>query len=607
MRISLLFVFTIFFLFSCTPTGKNEANKPIKVPSEVIKKSIPEAIKTVINEQRKERPYDYLSTNGDIKTDSKGNFYWEDRRARPGTLCKFDGQKTIDVIDAIEFRKEKETEKEELEFSSFASFAIDSDDNIWIIYNKSKGLVKYAVILRKDGSYEVEDLFTLFLRKSRTNVNFQVKFMNKSIRMCFQAPDMILYQQNSTDKTLNSKNRKRNLSFDVCREIFTYKENLQRGFGDIKTFKLENEIEYFVSGFGKTPEGETYATTIKYLYGNDEEICYVFKNEEWKKSDKFYPLKKYQEADKVPEELVSIFGQDNVDSGYKIQANSAIFTFNGAEFFYKKNQHFYKIVNIPQYYFFRDNLFSGASLDFYGNLWIFFKEFSKTNWFIIKKDDISRVTQEVKLEDLKSQFISKHSKTELVAKTVYPVKKRILSRTGGNTNSGKVDELKLIVLPFKKVRTLSNSVVAVVKDFEEKIWVVEKNAVYLYDKEKLTEAKLEGRYKGQALNAFGTTKGFYVFYGEDDKGSSSGGRSRKIANSVKYYNGSKYLEVFTGQADPINSFVDSKGRLWIAQKENKITIVNGTGIFEFTFKSKAIRREKQLKTGFGRAYLKRRI
>ena len=150
------------------------------------------------------------------------------------------------------------------------------------------------------------------------------------------------------------------------------------------------------------------------------------------------------------------------------------------------------------------------------------------------------------------------------------------------------EEKRPILMPFKKVMALSADVVAITKDLEGTIWVVKKDSVWTIRETKLQKSELSGRYKGVALSAYGTTKGFYVFYGKDaeEREDSSYGNPEKTANSIKYYDGKKYVEVFKGQADPFNSFVDSKGRLWVSHKDRKITVINGLGKAELAYKIK---------------------
>ncbi|GEM_PF-2670698 len=166
-----------------------------------------------------------------------------------------------------------------------------------------------------------------------------------------------------------------------------------------------------------------------------------------------------------------------------------------------------------------------------------------------------------------------------------PMGQNIINRQTKADTSGRKTES---FLPFKQVRPLSRETVTAVKDLEGNIWLIEEKAVYLYEKGKLLEAGSSANYRGRALNALGAAKGAYIFYSEaiNSQEDTFPARQKIIADSVRYFDGKRYLEVFHGQADPNNGFVDSKGRLWICRKENKITVINGLKMSEFIYTTK---------------------
>ena len=144
---------------------------------------------------------------------------------------------------------------------------------------------------------------------------------------------------------------------------------------------------------------------------------------------------------------------------------------------------------------------------------------------------------------------------------------------------------KILFPPFKKVRSLSNEVVSIVNDKEGNVWVVEEEAVYSIENKKLIKRGLNSRFKNKVLNAIGAEKGFYAFFGkkEGDAARSASGYLTYTANSVKYYNGSGYVEVFSGAVNPFNCIMDSKGRLWLSGKDNKLTILDGEKSCEIAY------------------------
>lgn len=337
--------------------------------------------------------YEEFSTYEGILHDSKGNYYWnEKRKNKSGTLCKFDGTKTVDLLNAYDFRKEKETEKVELLNSYFLSYGMDSDDKLWLIFGKREkdNDSKYAVILKADGTYELEELKKLYLKKCRNNKDFQVKFMSKSIVMLFEPPNTVFFQTKTGGFGFGKK------SYTAFKEVVVYTENEKSGKGVEKVFKGLEENEYFMSGFNRTKEGKLYLTTWS---GFSQKRCYIYEKNEWKESGLFYPNKHFEVESKEPEGFEPWVGSDSIGRAVKFGFETAVFSLKPTGLYMKKGNTFWKFKDIP------GALYSGADspsdgfFDSYGNCWISSGSYLKA-WVRIKKDDIPKVTEKIDPNDL---------------------------------------------------------------------------------------------------------------------------------------------------------------------------------------------------------------
>ncbi|GEM_PF-4317184 len=346
----------------------------------------------ILSSSSAEKVYDEFPAYGEIKTDSKGRCYWEADRFRSGTLRRFDGNNTVDIINAYDFRKEKEEEKPELKDCNFQYFGIDSDDNIWLVYGRISGgnNSKYAVIFKNDGKYEFEDFYKIFLKKNRANKEFKIQFLDRSASLICLLPDTVLIQGRPSVLTAGSR------EYSVFREITAYRED-GSGANSIKTFKQLTEPECFLGGFNKTPEGKIYLTTWS---GFTEKDCYVFDNGDWKKSEVFYPNRKLEEENNYLKTASAVFNNDKIGRIIECSPGIAVFTSGTAGLFFKKWDYFLKFKDIPGNYYAGGDLLNGAFIDIHGNLWISRSSFQSSGkvWIRIKKDDIPKVTEEYKTE-----------------------------------------------------------------------------------------------------------------------------------------------------------------------------------------------------------------
>ena len=387
-----------------------------------------------------EKFHEEFETGSEIFSDSKGNYYWLAGRAKSyGTLCKFDGKNTSDIVNAYAFKKEKEKEYPALKYSSFKSFGFDSNDDVWMVFSKISGVKekKYAVILKNDGAYQIEDFLGVLLKKILEDKNFQIKFMSKSVSFIFNPPDMILSFGKETGISKGGG------YYPGFKEIICYKNNNGTEEIIVKKFKDLEEKEYILPQFNKTPEGQLYFTTWS---GSSEKNSYFHDNGEWVRSEMFLPGKQLEEENRdiVPDDLKIKFGKDIVRA-IKCPPDLTVFTLTNSGLYLKKGTLYYKFVNIPgDFYTGGDNL-GGAFTDNAGALWIGNGKYSRT-WIRIKKENIAAVIRLLAAEDIKDLTASGNEEDDSdeadgisPGKTKKAVRSTVLKRDSGR-NAGKTGE-----------------------------------------------------------------------------------------------------------------------------------------------------------------------
>jgi len=338
-----------------------------------------------------EKAYDEFLVYGEIKTDSKGCCYWEADRFRSGILRRYDGNCAVDIVNAYDFRKNKEEEKPELKDCNFQSYGIDSDDNIWLVYggiaNRNN---KYAVLLKNDGKFEFEDLYKLILKKNRADKDFKIQFLDKAVSLKCLLPDTVLIQGRPSDVTSGTRR------YTAFREVTVYFDNAG-GESSVKTFKELEETEYFLEGFNKTPDGKTYLNTWS---GFSEKNCYIFDKGQWKKSEIFYPSRRIEEENKVLKKTGEIFINDKIVQFIECAPGSAVFAARSSGLFLKKENSILRFKDIPGNFYEGGDQLNGAFVDVCGNLWISRSSFQSSCkvWIRIKKEYIPKVTEEFSAE-----------------------------------------------------------------------------------------------------------------------------------------------------------------------------------------------------------------